>query len=332
MAPEVEKTALVTAAAVVASVLGAMALHLADPWWAGLSALIVSTPDHRALVLKAGLRIVGSLAGALLGYWLALQLEGNMLLQLYAMAALGAVGTWGRFRSRFGYAWLMFSISALLMIYVTLMEPAELRTFAIARVQEILLGVSVASLFALMAAGRHGTAHLFALPPQPERPVFLLPFMGAITAVAVPAVWSYFALPSLPQIAISVLVCLDRDDTISQTKGAQRIAGCLLGGAAGLVCVGFGTDTLIGWALLLFLGTFFFARLHNSGLAHAYVGTQGGIAFLLTLVTGLGPPETIEPILNRFAGITAGICLLVAINALFVALKPLSPVVRGDPR
>jgi uncharacterized membrane protein YccC len=49
----------------------------------------------------------------------------------------------------------------------------------------------------------------------------------------------------------------------------------------------------------------------------AYVGTQGGVAFILTLVTGIGPPDTIMPAVSRIAGMLCGVGILLFVCFVF---------------
>ncbi|MGE0418073.1 MAG: hypothetical protein AB7O80_14815, partial [Acetobacteraceae bacterium] len=45
-----------------------------------------------------------------------------------------------------------------------------------------------------------------------------------------------------------------------------------------------------------------------------YVGTQGVVAFIITLVQGLGPPDSLAPAVQRMAGILVGLLVLLAVN------------------
>src|SRR5260370_16844957 len=52
------------AASVTLAVLAALALHSDEPWWAGISAFMVTRASPRVAVPRAFMRVTGSIAGA----------------------------------------------------------------------------------------------------------------------------------------------------------------------------------------------------------------------------------------------------------------------------
>ena len=129
--------------------------------------------------------------------------------------------------------------------------------------------------------------------------------------------WSWLNLPALSQIVISCLVVLDRDGASTHFRGLQRILGCFAGGACGLMTVCLGPDSFLIWSVLLVGGIFLFSLIHHGTSQWAYVGTQGGVAFILALVTGLGPPDSIAPAVDRIAGMLCGVGILLFVCFLF---------------
>ena len=47
-----------------------------------------------------------------------------------------------------------------------------------------------------------------------------------------------------------------------------------------------------------------------------YVGTQAAFAFIITAIQGARPPSSIMPGIDRFAGITGGLAILMVISLL----------------
>ena len=47
-----------------------------------------------------------------------------------------------------------------------------------------------------------------------------------------------------------------------------------------------------------------------------YVGTQAAFVFIVTLIQGAGPPTSIMPGVDRFAGITGGLGILLIVSLL----------------
>ena len=73
--------------------------------------------------------------------------------------------------------------------------------------------------------------------------------------------------------------------------------------------------------MMLFGGIFAFSRLHLSKGPSSYIGTQGGVAFIMAMVTGNHAPNTIDPVIGRVAGITGGVLVVAAIG-LVLGLRP----------
>jgi hypothetical protein len=74
------------------------------------------------------------------------------------------------------------------------------------------------------------------------------------------------------------------------------------------------------WSMMLLGGIFAFSRLHLSKGPSSYIGTQGGVAFIMAMVTGNHPPSTTSLVIGRVAGITGGV-LVVAVIGLVLGLR-----------
>lgn len=154
--------------------------------------------------------------------------------------------------------------------------------------------------------------HLRRQRPVPTaRELSAVTLIGGLALVAVLLLWQRFDLPQPVQMAISALVVLDRGLGALRHRGRQRVAGCLLGGAFGLGAMTLGGASLALWLGVLGLGLFLFSVLHHGGGPSAYVGTQGGLAVIITLVAGRGPPASILPVVDRLAGATLGVLVLI---------------------
>jgi uncharacterized membrane protein YccC len=141
----------------------------------------------------------------------------------------------------------------------------------------------------------------------------------------VPLVWSWLELPSLSQTAITVAAvmavpALSGDAEADQRKVSERamhrILGCLSGGVAGLVCLAFSVESLLPWMLMLAAGIWIAAHIQASERGISYVGTQAAVVFISTMVQGPGPPGSILPGIERFAGITGGLLILLGVLVL----------------
>jgi uncharacterized membrane protein YccC len=130
------RTSLITAISCWLATFVAFSIHLDNPWWATISAWVIASPDRGAFWQKGILRICGTLAGCILGYEFALLLIGKPVLQASCFFMLGFCLNYMRFRSRFGYAWTLGGIAALLLMSISLSAPETFYAFAHYRAYE----------------------------------------------------------------------------------------------------------------------------------------------------------------------------------------------------
>lgn len=318
---DVDRQAFATATGVLAAVYIALLMGLDEPYWAALSVMIIANVDRDALFTKGVLRIAGTFIGVIGGYYVGEWAEGFDLMQLALVTIAAAVGTYGRQRSAYGYAWFYGALTFMLVMLYTMTEPAQLYGFAHYRCYEIVIGV-VCGTLSSWALGPHAGELHARLKAQAaatsalnaERQA-LIAGLGAFTIVIT---WSLFDLPQLPQVLISSLIVVDSDPLATRHKGWQRILGCVLGGSAGLAVILIDATDVWWWASMLFLGVFSFARIHLGKSNQAYIGTQSAIAYLVTLV-GASPPDSLDPPINRLIGIIIGVSIM---TTLVWALNP----------
>jgi uncharacterized membrane protein YccC len=320
---DLTRQSLVTALAVVVAVLVSVSAGLDQPYWAAISALVVSNVERTALFTKGVLRVAGTVLGIVTGYYTALSIEGRPLAQLLVILVVAALGTYARRRSAFGYAWFYAAISFLLVMVCSLTTPEELYPFARNRCYEIVIGVVAATIASWgfgPGAGRPAALQAAAITSTAADAAWQ-GLAAGVGAVAIVLIWSLYDLPSLAQVFASSLVILDSDPQTSRLRGTQRIVGCILGGVLGFVVIGIDAVDFVWWLAALFGGIALCARLHLSPHPHAYVGTQMGVAFLLTVVA-VGPPESIEPPLNRLLGIVVGVSVMMVVSWALSAARP----------
>jgi uncharacterized membrane protein YccC len=320
-------TCAITALACGVAAILAFALHLDNPWWAVISAWVIANPERHALLEKAANRILGTVIGCISSYWLALWVEGRPVLQIFAMFVIAAVGVYGRFCSGHSYAWIIGAVGALAIFSTSLETPGQLYHLALFRAFEVTCGVVAATFIELLLYYQNSAIDSKTAPPkQTDKAIapamdrsnaLRLATIGGVTTMLIPILWSWLSLPSLSQIVISSLVVLDRDGASTHFRGLQRVLGCLVGGAFGLLIIRLGPDSFLIWSVMLVAGIFLFSLLHHSTSRWSYVGTQGGVAFILALVTGIGPPDSIMPAVNRIAGMLCGVGILLCVSFVF---------------
>jgi uncharacterized membrane protein YccC len=141
----------------------------------------------------------------------------------------------------------------------------------------------------------------------------------------VPLVWNALKLPSLAQTAITVAAVMavqatSGDDVADRhqivKRATHRIFGCLIGGMIGFAALSLSFENFVPWLLVLCAGVWIGAHVQNSARGIGYIGTQGTVVFMMTLVQGVGPPDSVVVGVERFAGITGGLLIVLVISVL----------------
>lgn len=321
---DVDRQAFATATGVLAAVYIALSMGLDEPYWAALSVMMIANTDRDALVTKGILRVLSTLIGVSVGFFVAQWVEGLPIQQAFLVGASAAVGTYGKQRSAYSYAWFYGGLTFMLVMLFSMVQPQDLYSFAHYRCYEIIIGVVCGTLASWALGPNAGELHArlkaqaVAVTPENALRQALIAGFGAIVIVII---WSQLDLPQLPQVLISSLIVVDTDPNATRHKGWQRIIGCGLGGAAGLVVIGLDATDQFWWSAMLFLGIFSFARVHLAKTPNAYIGTQSAIAYIVTLVDP-GPPTSLFPPLDRLTGIIIGVTIM---TTLVWALNPVKP-------
>ncbi|HTZ70597.1 MAG TPA: FUSC family protein, partial [Acetobacteraceae bacterium] len=302
--------------AVGAAIVLALALHVQDPWWAGISAFICTQATQPQLLQKAALRIAGTVGGAAFSYALApwaMQDQAALLLLLFVA---GMVGTLGALVSRFGYAWQLSGMTIFLVTLGALDEPSQFFSLAVYRTADIVLGVATSIAVGWLMAS-DDAAVVSAAPGW--RSVLgenwhavLHAARAGLAVASVPLVWRYLELPNLNQMAVSIASVMAvpalrgvpaLDQAAIAKREWQRVAGCLLGGGAALLLVGSpAAQSFLPWLLAIMVGVFLAIQLQTCRFDINVVGMQAGIALLLTAMQGWGPPASLAPAILRIAG------------------------------
>jgi uncharacterized membrane protein YccC len=118
--------------------------------------------------------------------------------------------------------------------------------------------------------------------------------------------------------AVMAVPALSHDDAANRQliteRALHRLLGCLLGGVVGLACLILSIESFPPWLLMLTTGIWIAAHVQGGQRGIGYAGTQGAVVFISTLIQGWGPPASIFPGIDRFAGITGGLLVLLAVS------------------
>lgn len=142
------KAALRTAIAALTAVLISFKLHLETPYWSGMSVVVVSNLYTGSIIDKATLRIIGTLVGAVLGFYITGLVANSLMLYLLSCFLIVAIGTYYYSFSINGYAYLLGALCAFIIISQLAFTPQNAFFVAIWRPVEIAIGVVVSALSA----------------------------------------------------------------------------------------------------------------------------------------------------------------------------------------
>jgi uncharacterized membrane protein YccC len=324
------RLALASALSVGAALTLALWLHLAAPYWAGITGYVCMQASQPASVRRALHRIIGTVCGAITGLVLFSLVAYDHAATMLLLFLAGTIAILGSLLSRYSYAWLLGGITAIIIVLGALDDPAQAQDLAFYRSAEIILGsLSALAVSALLLPNIPG--------PAPRAPgwrslgghwhVLSHAVRTGICVAMVPVLWDVFALPGLSQMAISIGAIMAvpeltgepaRDNRAIAERAVQRIGGCLLGGIAGLMMV----HVTSGWPypfwLLAIMGAMgVAAELQSSPQGLTVAGPRAAVALILTTVQDWGPAMSLAPGVERIAGMLGALVLLFTVNLLF---------------
>jgi uncharacterized membrane protein YccC len=339
-------------AAVTLATLAALALHSDNPWWAAISAFQV-TRASPAVALSRGIdRVGGSVLGAaaaLLALGLFVYQSLPFLLCLFVFAAAGAIGF---VSSRHGYAWLIGSVTASLIMLVCFDAPHGTFAIAVNRVIDVIIGSSAALLVSLLspapAGGPLAAAPVLDPPPLAvwrrdygvrlrrwlpgNRTLLVNACRGGLTVMMMPWLANWIAPITPVAMGITVVMVLslpttailNSDHRAIVERAVHRVVGCLLG-----VLVALALFLLIGqnfllWLVLLAGGIWLCSQIQTGSAGATYIGTQAMFAYVTSMVQGPSPPTSLAPGFERLVGIMGGLSMLFVVT-LALSLIPLAP-------
>jgi uncharacterized membrane protein YccC len=319
----------------VASVLLAIAFgHLADVQnisWAAFSGYMVMRGHVSESVLRGLLRVVGTVAGALLALAVVPPIANSLPASAAALALVGGVTLYGAIVGKRSYAWLFVGLTFAMILLDKLEYPEHVvEAFASTRIREVLAGTIACVLVSMVSAWT--LRRRWPAPPRPPvtgfgwRPDAARHAGQAAAALAVlPFLGAALHVPELSQGAVTIMAVMLIPLTGIGTSGlvpvgrriVLRVGGCACGAALAAAFLLAAHPAAHATAPVLILGTMLGVMLgrhiENSANAIAYAGTQFTLAILVTLVPDSYAHAVLEPGIARLIGILAGILLLVPV-------------------
>jgi hypothetical protein len=264
-----------------------------------------------------------------LAYIMARWLPYDPLALYLFLAATTMLGVVAMQVSPHGLAWLFVSITFSLVLLSSLNDPQKAFELGCYRTLEVGVGVGSAIIVANLLQDWHadppptvpGWRHLLGA----QWPVVLHGLRAAIAVVAVMMIWIMINLPQVTEMAITVAVVMSAPVVADGGLGTRhaiavrslhRVIGCLLGGIMALACLALDVTSFPWW--LAMIGAAVWLGMHVQVGPHGvgYVGTQAAFVFIITLVQGAAPPDSIMPGVDRFVGVTGGLSILLIVSLL----------------
>jgi uncharacterized membrane protein YccC len=346
--------AVEAAASVTLATLGALALHSGEPWWAAITAFMVTRASPWLAVSRGVMRIAGSIMGAVAAL-VVLRLSIYQSLPFcLSLFVLSCVGLFGFVCSRFGYAWLVGAVTGCLVILMSLDQPQGAFNTAVNRVAEVMIGTIAALIVSGLSprpaeAGAAPAADLIDPPPLAfwrrrygiellrwlpgKEPLIWHACRGGLTVMLMPALADWLAPESPVTIGITVVMVmsipttaiLESDSRVIIQRAAHRLIGCLIGALVGLACLAFiGSDFLL-WITLIPPGIWLCSQIQTGTTGISYIGTQAMFAYVMSMVQGQSPPDTISPGFERLVGVMGGLSILFVVTLVLSLIPPPQP-------
>jgi uncharacterized membrane protein YccC len=319
-----------TALAVALSVIAALVLRVDAPWWAAISAFVSIQISAPSSIERGALRVPGTAIGAaiavLLSPWL---IEDQVAISL-ALFIASAIAILGLQVSSHGYAFMLGGVTFDMVLLAALGDPTSVLSVACNRAAEVTIGTVIAVLVSIVLSPPadgpdHWNAPGWSDLLGAQWPSVQHALRAGLGVMLVPWVWNFLELPNLSQTAITVAAVMAVQGTSPGevvnrkqvvVRATHRMFGCLVGGLIGLAVLSFAFESFLPWLGMLCAGVWVGAFVQSSKRGVGYIGTQGAVVFIMTLVQGFGPPESILAGIERFAGITGGLAIMLAVSVL----------------
>jgi uncharacterized membrane protein YccC len=343
--------ALEASFSVTLAVLGALALHSDEPWWAAISAFMVTKASPSLAVSRGIMRVAGSIVGAFVALVVLRLFVYQSLPFCLSLFVLSCLGLFGFVCSRFGYAWLIGTVTACLVMLMSFDQPQGAFNTAVNRVVDVMIGTAASLVVCGLSpapngAGPSSTATLLDPPPLAfwrrsygaelvrwlpgKEPLLLHACRGGLTVMLMPALAEWLAPVSPVTMGVTVVMImsipttaiLHSDSRAIIQRAAHRLIGCLLGALVGLACLAFIESDFLLWIALIPPGIWLCSQIQTGTTGVSYIGTQAMFAYLMSMVQGQGPPDSISPGFERLVGVMGGLSVLFVVT-LALSLIPL---------
>ena len=210
------------------AVLAALALHSDEPWWAAITAFMVTRAAPTEAVSRAIMRVAGSVVGAVTALVVLRLFVYQSLPFLLCLFLLSCVGLFGFVTSRHGYAWLIGAVTACLVLLMSFDQPQAAFDAAVNRVVDVIIGTAaslvVCALSPLPPVAATAATSLLNPPPlafwrrrygaelqrwlPANRPLLVHAARGGLTVMLLPALAEWIAPVSPVTVGVTAVIVM----------------------------------------------------------------------------------------------------------------------------
>lgn len=348
-----QRECLKAALSVLLAVLVASELHLPDIVWAAISGFLVMKSTLAEALPLVAYRIIGTICGAVLAGFLARWLAGDGVLLMVALFLVSWVAIYQGSVSAHRYAWMLFGVTAVMVMTAAFGGPADTARFAATRAAEVSLGclsaLAVAAVFEAFGAPP-GLAAPHAEPVAGAAlslrnlcdeawlarnwAIVTHATQAAIAIGLLPLLWRFWGITDFVATAVTsfAVMIVPMQAIETEGKGAifehvvHRILGCFAGGVFALLCPRVAGDDWLLVTICLVIGVWIGFHIQSGTTGVSYVGLQFTFAFLIAFVQGPGPVTSLDPPLERLLGVLIGSVMIGAV----VLAWPSRPAARSQ--
>ena len=303
-------------------------LHVQYVGWAAFSGYMVMRGHVLDSLQRGGLRVAGTVLGALL----AVQVEKlfpDMVLSSLILAAMTGVTLYNALLFRHSYAWLFMGITFAMVVMDGIQNGGNFQAYALSRIEEVAVGtvacILISALSTWLVRPRFAL-HLRAASGKPlsksekiywHKSAFWHAVQAAIAMAFLPFIWQRFDIVSVSQTCITIMAVMMVPLSVfsgpnhpTTTKIIHRFIGCLSGALLGFVALIVSHQHIWLLTLLLAAGVVIGRIIENGALKIKYIGTQFTLALLVILVPDHYAAISVDPGIERLLGILFGIVIL----------------------
>lgn len=146
------------AAAVILAVLVALGVHSSEPWWAAITAFMVTRASPVEAISRGILRVTGSIVGAVAALVVLRLFVYQSLPFLLCLFLIPCIGLFGFVTSRHSYAWLVGSVTACLVMLMSFGQPQQAFATAVNRVIDVIIGTAALLVVCALSPAPVGSA------------------------------------------------------------------------------------------------------------------------------------------------------------------------------